>query len=291
MLSVTDNMREWASRLKEFLGDLQGHSSVHRWNYPGGGVIFLGGDYGWDKLGDEGRQAQSRLLEEYRRFSALLATFLAGQPNDALAAMRKADGAILAAIQQEGTLWDPEVEAPFRRADEAIDQLVGLMGHLYDGSAGRPTYAPDTNALLFNPSLEDWRFEEAPRFVILLLPTVLAELDALKVSHRVEGVRQKAERLIGQLKEYRRRGRLTEGVTLVKGVSDVVAVAAEPVLAGSLPWLDAANQDDRLLASVIEAMRMRPHSPLVLVTRDINLQNKAEFARVPFCEPPDPKAT
>jgi hypothetical protein len=43
-----------------------------------------------------------------------------------------------------------------------------------------------------------------------------------------------------------------------------------------------------LLAGVIEVMRIRPRSPVLLVTRDINLQNKAEFADVPFIEPPDP---
>jgi predicted ribonuclease YlaK len=56
----------------------------------------------------------------------------------------------------------------------------------------------------------------------------------------------------------------------------------------SLPWLDPKNKDDQLLATVIEVMRMRPRSRVWLITGDINLQNKAEFANVPFMEPPDP---
>ena len=47
--------------------------------------------------------------------------------------------------------------------------------------------------------------------------------------------------------------------------------------------------DDRLLATVVEVMRLHPHSPVTLVTRDINLQNKAEFACIPFVEPPEPE--
>jgi hypothetical protein len=39
---------------------------------------------------------------------------------------------------------------------------------------------------------------------------------------------------------------------------------------------------------VIEVMRMKPRSAVLLVTRDINLQNKAEFANIPFVEPPAP---
>ena len=56
----------------------------------------------------------------------------------------------------------------------------------------------------------------------------------------------------------------------------------------SLPWLDANNDDDRIIASVVEMMRVRPRCEVVLVTRDINMQNKAEFARITFVEPPDP---
>jgi predicted ribonuclease YlaK len=60
-------------------------------------------------------------------------------------------------------------------------------------------------------------------------------------------------------------------------------------MAATLPWLDAANDDDRLLASFLEVMRQFPHSAVLLVTRDINLQNKAEFANVCFIEPPEPR--
>jgi hypothetical protein len=34
-------------------------------------------------------------------------------------------------------------------------------------------------------------------------------------------------------------------------------------------------------------MRQMPDAQVVLSTRDINLQNKAEFARIPFIEPPE----
>ena len=49
-------------------------------------------------------------------------------------------------------------------------------------------------------------------------------------------------------------------------------------------WLDPSNADDRLMATFIEVMRRNPRSAVVLVTRDLNLQNKMEFARLPFIE-------
>jgi hypothetical protein len=66
-----------------------------------------------------------------------------------------------------------------------------------------------------------------------------------------------------------------------------MAIPVEPKTSDSLPWLDPTNLDDRLLASVIEVMRLNAHASVIVVTRDVNLQNKLEFARVPFVSPED----
>jgi predicted ribonuclease YlaK len=173
-------------------------------------------------------------------------------------------------------------------AIEALQTQFNLLKNLYDPATGDVFCVPDTNALLYNPSLEKWGFDGVTSFTIVVPPTILSELDALKINHRNETVRQKAETLISQMKEYRRRGRLTEGVTLVNGKSTLLAIATEPNMQNSLPWLDSVNNDDRFLAVVIEVMRLRPRSVVFAVSRDINFQNKAEFARIPFVEPPEP---
>jgi len=121
-----------------------------------------------------------------------------------------------------------------------------------------------------------------------LIPTVLSELDELKVNHRNEAVRSKADTLIHQIKEYRRRGKLADGVPLNNGISSIVSIAAEPIMNESLPWFDPNNKDDRILASLLELIQIYPNSPIILVSRDINIQNKAEFAHFPFVEPPEP---
>lgn len=288
MKTVYENMREWSERIAGLLVELNQHSSIHRWNDNTGGIIWVGSDYSWTTLGEEARPIQSRVLEEYRRFFALIDVLFKGQPKDTLESLKESDDKILEVIQQEGITWSQRADAAFSEAIEALGSIVNLLKRLYDMADGRVSFVPDTNALLHNPSLEGWRFDDVPAFTVLLLPTVLAELDALKVNHRVEEVRKKSERIIRQVKEYRRRGRLSEGVTIVRDVSELIAIATEPNMSDSLPWLDSSNNDDRLLASVVDVMRQRPHSPVILVTRDLNLQNKAEFACVPFCEPPDP---
>ena len=66
--------------------------------------------------------------------------------------------------------------------------------------------------------------------------------------------------------------------------------AAEPDFENTLPWFDPAVKDDRLLAACLEVVGEHPHSPVVLVTLDANMQNKARYAGIPFVEPPDPPA-
>ena len=48
----------------------------------------------------------------------------------------------------------------------------------------------------------------------------------------------------------------------------------------SLPWLDRELNDDRLIASVLEVMRQNLGSRVVLVTSDVNHQNKADAAGI-----------
>jgi PIN domain len=163
-------------------------------------------------------------------------------------------------------------------SDEALTRQLALIGDLYDASRGNPGYVPDTNALLHNPNLDQWKFEGFKHFTIVLTPAVLSELDRLKVEHRNPDVRGKAEALIGRIKSWRTRGDLLAGVTLRRDVSELKSIAVEPRVEEALPWLDPANADDRLIAAVIEVMRQHPRAPVILVTRDMNAQNKAAYA-------------
>jgi rRNA-processing protein FCF1 len=291
--TVLENVRGQSARLRQLLEELSEYSSIKRWYNPNNdGFIWIGGHFAWEELSDDGRQAQAKTLEDYRRFYSILKVLLREQPEDTLGKVDEANTRILQLIQQREPLYTDDTKAQFQRAFEALDSQTAMLGRLYGQSDGRSALVPDTNALIFNPAVEKWLFDEFPEFSIVLTPPVLSELDSLKVNHRVEAVREKSEQVIRRIKEFRRRAvqagvRLADGVVLVEGVSDVVAIATEPQMEMSLPWLDPANADDRLLAVVIEVMRTHPRTAVVLVTRDINLQNKAEFANVPFVEPPD----
>jgi hypothetical protein len=72
MNTVLDNLRNESLRLRSILERLNTHSAIKRWNYNNGNLIWTGGDYSWEKLDNEGRQIQSKALEEYRKFFSIL---------------------------------------------------------------------------------------------------------------------------------------------------------------------------------------------------------------------------
>ncbi|HEV3383709.1 MAG TPA: PIN domain-containing protein [Gemmata sp.] len=264
-----------------------GHRERTPWGLEevGGGIIV--GYSIWNPLSPEGTRAQSAALTRYQKFAAVTRLLLAGQPEKVLDEFAENDRDIIAAIQQTSSPQGTSPKDILAKINHSLDSQLTQITNLYDGLAGDVVVVPDTNALLFNPNLEDWVFDGISRFTVVLLPTLLKELDAIKVNYRNEDVRKKAEGLITRIKGYRSRGQLNEGVPLRKGISTLLGWAIEPNMRETLPWFDTANDDDRLLASFMEVMRRFPHSAAILITRDINLQNKAEFAQLCFGEPPD----
>jgi hypothetical protein len=86
---------------------------------------------------------------------------------------------------------------------------------------------PDTNALLDAPDPVPYRgCVDQDSFTFVLIPTVLGELDRLKIEHRNPDVREKAQKAITRIKGWRLQGSLLNGVTVDKLIT-VKALAAE----------------------------------------------------------------
>jgi len=114
---------------------------------------------------------------------------------------------------------------------------------------------------------------------------VLKELDGLKILHRNPGVRDKAKKMITRIKGWRNQESLLEGAKVDRTIT-VMTIAKEPKMESSLSWLDKDIADDRLIASILEVMTVYLSDRIILVTSDINLQNKADTAFIEYKEPP-----
>lgn len=291
MQTISDNLEKMAKEIMSLFGEyMLKHSSIEPRNKFGNEIERINpyGDHSYRELDAEGRRVQSVLLKDYGRFHSILESLLTGQLKEMQAKLLELHTIAVRTIEHEVT-WCRDTREALNEVIVTIQDQLKLFKTIYEPVSAVPIYVPDTNSLMYNTMLETWQFSDAPRFKILLLPTILSELDALKVNHRNENVREKAEKLIHQIKDYRRRGKLSDGVPLIKDKVDVMAMAVEPNMQSTLPWLDATNMDDRFLGSVIEVMKEMPQTPVIIVTRDVNMQTKAEYAQIPFVEPPEMK--
>ena len=285
MNTVVEQIAVDLGKIKNLAEDFLLHHSQIRYCGQIEGVIGFS-SYEWVKIDHQGQQIQARLYKEYSCLAELMETLISELPSEYQRTFKECKGEVLSCIEQNRQVWDSSTTEVFEKVHGNLDKQFELVKNLYSNNDGGHIFVPDTNAILINPHLDKWTFEDAVKFEIILTPSVLSELDQLKMVGRNEEVRNKAQSIIRSIKEYRRRGRLTEGVTLKKNVSMIRALAVEPEFEKTFSWLQEDNKDDRLLASFMEIMKGYPNSVVILVTSDINLQNKAEYARLPFLEPP-----
>jgi hypothetical protein len=289
-----DLLREESLQITSLLTEFLEVSSIHYApQNRSSSIVWVGwSEYHWNELDSNGRRLQGQIRSRYGHFVSLMRVFLQDAVESERKRFEEEARTIQNVIDREDHCWYKNTVDALSAAQKSLASQVKMLGDLYDPREGEVLLVPDTNALLYSPHLERWCCDEVPKFTIVLTPTVLSELDALKIRHPQESVRETAQSLIRRFKEYRRRAReaktsLFEGVPLKTGRSRIAAVAREPDFSKTLPWLDKANNDDRILATFLEVLRSHPHSAAVLVTGDFNLQSKAELASVPYLEPPE----
>ena len=144
-------------------------------------------------------------------------------------------------------------------------------------------YVPDTNCLIANPDIAMYNWDAHKRLIILIPPTVVSELDSLKINHRNDEVRKKAESVIRRFKGFRKQGNILEGVNINRSII-LRFEAREPKFGNTLSWLDPENNDDRIINSVISIQVLNIFSNVKLLSTDMNIQNKAEFAGIEYID-------
>ena len=244
--------------------------------------------YRWKPLPIEHKAAQARLLAQYRHWFELFQRCHAQHSGDVQTDIAETNTRILGAIELQSD-WGTAAtfEENRLRLKETFDSFRSfLQQHITDGKDF--VVVPDTNALLITSDPARYAdVVDSSRFRFIIVPTVLAELDELKRTRSAQSVGEKAEKAIRIIKGLRKQGSVLDGVKVAKTIT-VQMIPTEPRLADLPSWLDADNKDDRIIASTLEIQGAEPSATVVLVTDDINLQNKAEMAFLPWAEPPEP---
>jgi len=269
---------------------LKNYSSIgSRINDEYSGVIFISasGNRFWKQIDNQGKPLQSKLYKEFNQFVDLMYALISNEPKEYIKKFNEFKSNILECIEQNGLTWHKDTTEAFYKAKESLTQMYSLIDNLYSYSDSQYIFVVDTSAIIYNPDLEKWEFGDIKSFSLAIPPTVISELDSYETSNKNEIVKGKAKKLINKFKEYARRGKLTDGITIVKDKITCFTLPQEPNMTNSLPHLDPKNNDDRIFASFVEVIRTNVKSRVTLVSRDFNLQNKAHHFSLPVVDPPE----
>ena len=281
MPPIASKLRSDLENLTERLVDLIGDLPINRLERDGGGVVVIAPEFYWGSATAEQLRIQLAIKRDYEVWIELLQSVFSKATDDLTRTIEDADSGLRSWIELSSN-WSISSDRARNEEELRADarRFSDLLAILDTNEPAETILIPDTNAIVSEPDPNQYNvIAKNKNFVFLLLPTVLAELDALKISHIDPQFRSKVSRAIKRIKGWRNQGNLLDGVTVNKTIT-VRAVATEPNMANALSWLDKDNRDDRIIATVIEVQAADPTSPTTLVTGDINLSNKADLARI-----------
>ena len=285
MPSTASRLQSDLKTLAERLSDLIRELPVEWFDWHGGGVFVVAPEYYWGEPSAEQFKAQLAIKRDYEEWFEVFRSVFRTATDDLNQRIKNADQGIRKWIELSPN-WSlcPDPVSNEKNLREDAEQFVKILEILEVGGANETILIPDTNAII--GKLDPTQYKAIAgddNFVFLLLPTVLAELDALKNDHRNRDFREKVKKAISRVKGWRNQGTLRDGVTVCRTIT-VKAVATEPDMKHTLTWLDKDNCDDRIIAAVLEVQSAYPTARVVLVTGDINLLNKADVARIEASE-------
>jgi hypothetical protein len=287
MESTIEKICSRLSRLQgQLIEFLEHYSKVKRTIFPGDSFFSAYGDYSFLDLPAEAISVQNKLFKDFNLQLDIIEALIINSPSQYKNEIKENKKKILRFIQQDQRTWEVGIPQIVEKVNQYFDDINKLLIQIYPNSDQIPILIPDTNALYLNVELENWVFNDFKKFTIILTPSVLRDLDKHKIEHKNETIRTKAVKLINIIKEYRRRGKLIEGIKIKDGRIDLKSIGTEPNFSETLKWLDERNEDDRLIAEALEIMRSYCNRPVLIVTADINLQNKCEVADFAYIEPP-----
>jgi len=268
--------------------------AVRRFERDAGGLFFpMAADFYFDTLTPPQQAAQIKVKRRYETFSDVVRVLLRAAPETLLSQWKEGDETFRDRWIELGTnhALTPDRtrnEAALRRDAAALEQVLAVFDGVSDEGV---LLVPDTNSLVDQPDPTAYRsIAGRDDFRFVLLPSVLGELDELKIAHKNPDVREGAKRAITRIKGWRDQARRAGGTlndgTIVHGSITVQSLHIEPDVKGSLSWLDASVADDRIIAAVLALAAEHPAARVVLATGDVNLQNKADAALLETADTP-----
>ena len=247
-------------------------------------VVFIAPTNYWDNPTDEEQQLQIKLKQQYAQWIESFKLLTENSPISSKRKIEQVNTFVWSWIEKKSDWGIPRTLAEAKIKFEKELSFFYETLNLYNSSEVTTILIPDTNALITEPDPKGYiTISGTDKFTLVFLPTVLSELDELKMKSSNPDFQKKVKSVISRLKGYRQQGNMTDGVIVEKSIC-LKMIAAEPNFSKTLTWLDKDNNDDRIIASALEIQKENPSAKVCIVTGDINLQNKSEMANLPYLD-------
>jgi hypothetical protein len=222
LISYAGGLRRELESIETSLMELLDASTITRVHHPdGGGFVFIAPPHVWGPMEDADRRLQMNIKNRYTTIFEHVHLLFDNAPEDMRRQLDQADKLVSAVIERK---YDSYIQSTIAQMKAVVAEsfrvYYDLIALKEGGAAGEMIVVPDTNAIIAVPDVP--RYAEVvgrSDYTVLLVPTVLHELDQLKVVHRDREFRDKVESVIRRIKGWRGQGRLSDGVTVNKTVT------------------------------------------------------------------------
>jgi hypothetical protein len=242
------------------------------------GYLSLGGTMIYWGDSNEGQlKLQIQLKENFKRLDEYFKLLEPKMPIEKFEYIKNACRKTDKWINKQGDPPGLSIRSSIENFDDELNILQNFIDEL-KCSEHEIVIVPDTNAIIKHPNPIDY-FKICPneKFTFLILPTVLSELDNHKNFHKNSEFQTKVSSVIQRLKGYNKQGDIFHGVNIEKGKITIKMIASEPSFDSLPKWFDEKNNDDRIIARILEFQVNNLNSITYLISGDLNMLNKAKL--------------
>ncbi|MBL7706839.1 MAG: hypothetical protein JNM21_14930 [Taibaiella sp.] len=284
MFTFIEHLLNQLDTIKESMFELLDKAKFQKHGDNGSSIISIAPANRWGNPTKEEEILQIKLIKSFKRWREAFLFFTEDLPENSKRKIEKTNNLIISWIEKKQDYGVPgSVLSAKTRFEDEISIFYDTLKSFAEGNRAT-ILIPDTNALIQQLEPIYYKlFSETDAFTIIYLPTVLSELDELKIKSSKPEFQTKVKAVIKRLKGYRQQGDVLEGVITDRSITHKM-IAVEPNFERTLSWLKKDNNDDKIIASVLEIQRENPSAIVKLVTSDMNLQNKAAMAGLPYCD-------
>lgn len=245
-------------------------------------ISFMGVLQSWGEKTKEQFNSQIKLKKMFYRLKELALLIGSNIPEDRLLDLNKSLTKIENWINMQGDPPSLSSKSSITRFDDELELIVNFF-NLLRTKTSDIVFFPDTNTIIEYSEFSKYlKLTDYKKITIIILPTIISELDKLKLIHKNEEFRLKVTSIIRRLKGYRKQGDILEGVIIEKGKICLKMIAYEPIFENMPSWINKDNNDDKIIAGILDYQAKHLNSNCYLLSGDINMLNKAELSSINY---------